>query len=1108
MLTTPRSEKVVIPTSTVPQMPTAGTVGASDLAITLFGPMQVLLYNRPLPRLRSRKALWLLALLTLRHGRPVERGWLAGTLWPDVGESQSSASLRAVLSELRSALGGQCARLQSPSRHTISLDLSDAAVDMLAFDAAVASGDLKGAVALYNGFLLEGCTEEWVAQERAKREQDCLQALQKLATDAIAVGDHITGTAYWQRAVNLDPLWEAARRGLMEGLDRSGDRNAALHVYREFVGIIQRDDPKSAPAEETTALYRRLRAQAHQQASNPVKTTGVSVAPVVRGSLPDTLTELIGREDECAEVAAQLRRSRLVTLTGPGGIGKTRLAVAVAGRISGEYRDGAWLVALESLSDPDLVPQTVARVLGVQEETRRPLAQTLAESLKGKHLLLVLDNCEHLLQASAELSEHLLRQCAGMRVLATSREALGVTGEMAWAVPPLSVPDPDHLPRGQSTLVRVLAGYEGVQLFVERAQAVQKTFELTVKNASAVARICSRLEGVPLALELAAVRVKAMTAEQIAERLGDHLTGQLGLLTGGSRTVLSRQQTLRATLDWSYILLNDPERLLLHRLSVFAGGWDLPAAEQVCAGKGTGANIAPGQILNLLASLVDKSLVTFAAEQPEGAAEAATGGRYRLLEMVRQYASEKLEASGESAAIKDRHTAWFLSLAEETEPHLRGSEPETYLRRLETDYDNFQAALVWSATGTEEPEWGMRLAGALWWFWKIRGRNTEGRQYLNAALERAGGETVAQAKAVNAAGALALNQGDYAASQSLHERSLQIYRNLGDRQGVASVLNNLGNLASHQSKLTMARAFLEESLGICRESNDIKGVSKALSNLGNVMRLLGDYASARACHEECLEIRRSLGDKHGVAHGLANLGNVARLQGDHSTSRALLEESLELRRAVGDIEGVAYTLSHLGTAATTLGDFASARMLYEESLRIRRELGQTRGIAWSLVNLGVVALYEGITGAARTLFEESLSLFRGLNDDGGIAWSLNHLGDVAYRHSEFTQAQAWFEESLNLFRTAGDREGVAENLRDMAAVFGDRKDVQKAARLWGAAEALRENIGAPLPPVEQERYDRQVARIRSSGDSSTFAAAWREGRTLTWEQATIYALGK
>ena len=338
-----------------------------------------------------------------------------------------------------------------------------------------------------------------------------------------------------------------------------------------------------------------------------------------------------------------------------------------------------WLVALEALSEGRLVVQQIASVLGLKEEAGRTPLHSVTQHLRTKRLLLVLDNCEHLLQASAQVASHLLQECAEVRILATSREPLGITGETAWSVPVLSVPDTERLPQGRATLLRVVMSYESVQLFVERAQARQKSFVLNDRNARAVAQVCRQLDGIPLAIELAAARVKAITVEQIVSHLDNHL----GLLTVGNRTAQSRQQTLRATLDWSYALLSEPERSLLKRLSVFADGWVLEAAEQVCVGE----DIEEGHVLNLLTSLVDKSLVLFEEREP-------AGGRYRLLEMVRQYAAEGLLSSGEATLVKTRHRDWFVALAEEVEPHLKGAEQGDWLRRLEWEYDNLRAALA------------------------------------------------------------------------------------------------------------------------------------------------------------------------------------------------------------------------------------------------------------------------------------------------------------------------------------------------------------------------------------------------------------------------------
>ncbi|MCW3052575.1 MAG: hypothetical protein JWN14_1745 [Chthonomonadales bacterium] len=621
---------------------------SSALRITFFGPAHVQVEGAPMSSLRSRKGLWLLALLTLRHDRPVERDWLAGTLWPDMDQSQAFANLRPILSELRRALQGEGVRLQSPDRQTLLLDLMGAEADVAAFDAAVTSkrlSDLALAVALYQGPLLEGCTEEWVFQERAAREQQCLQALQTLAEAASSAGDHATAIGHYQRAVALDPWGDTVRRGWMEALAKSGDRNAALQVYRDYVHLLK-SDPKAVPDEKTSALYMRLRLSMRQQAHPHTVVAAIEETKpsVVTGYLPHALTDLVGREDERLEVVTRLRRARLVTLTGLAGIGKTRLALAVAAESVQEYADGVWLVALEALIEGKRVVSQIASVLGVTERIGQPLLQAVTEHLRKKRLLLVLDNCEHLLEASAQAVAPLLRECADLRILATSREALGITGETAWTVPALAVPDPDYLPQGRATLLRVLMGYESVQLFVERAQTLEKTFQLTSANASAVARICAQLEGIPLAIELAAARITAMPIEQMAARLHDHL----GLLTGGSRIALSRQQTLRATLDWSHALLSEPERRMLRRLSVFIGGWTLEATEVVCVGEG----IETGQVVDLLTALVDRSLVAYEERDPE------SGGRYRMLEIVRQYAGERLKVSEETTTVRERHAAW------------------------------------------------------------------------------------------------------------------------------------------------------------------------------------------------------------------------------------------------------------------------------------------------------------------------------------------------------------------------------------------------------------------------------------------------------------------
>ncbi len=925
------------------------------------------------------------------------------------------------------------------------------------------------------------------------REQNCVQALQQLGDSSLSAGNYETAVGYFQRAASLDPWSDTVRRGWMEALANQGDSNAALQVYREFLNRLK-NDPTAAPDAQTIALYQRLRTEVRQRAGTlPVLTAQVRAVPTMTGYLPHPRTELVGRKEERIEVAAHLRRSRLVTLTGVGGIGKTRLALAVASdavasKSGGEYADGVWLVALEALSDGNLLPRQIASVLGLKEEAGRPLLTSLTEHLRHKNLLLVLDNCEHLLKAGAHLAAHLLQSSAGVHILVTSREALGITGETVRVVPALAVPDPEHLPQADTHLPGVLMGYASVQLFVERTQSVQTAFTLTGENASAVARVCSQLEGIPLAIELAAARGRTMEVEHIANRLDDHLS----LLTGENGAVLPRQQTMRTTLDWSYELLQESERRLLHRLSVFVGGWSLEAAEAVCAEavcadveleaneiQNPKSKIQNHEVLDLLTSLIDKSLVVFGGQPHEA------GGRYHLLEMVRQYAAESLQASGETEQVRARHRDWCVRLAEKAEPELRGADQERWLQRLETEHNNLRAALhycsefrVSSDESSErsvqhsalQAEIGLQLAGALWRFWYIRGHLSEGRHTLERALTTVEAEarTLARAKALNGAGALAYDQSDYAAAQSLFEESLSIRRDLADGRGIA----------------------------------------ETLSNLGNVAHVRGDYVSAKALFEESISLRRELGDRPGLALTLGNLGNLANSRGDLTTARALYEESLHISRGLKDRLGTAWTLRCLGNAVHQQGDVALARTLHEESLSISRELGHKRSIAWALRQVGDVAYAQGDYASARALYEEGLNLTREMGDRRGGAWALKRLGDLSIQEGDYAFAQRQHTESLNLFMAIGDKVGIAEGLEAVALVLLEQEQTHKAVRLWGTADTLRKTIGAPFSTDGKVKYDQMVEQARSTLGEAAFAVAWVEGCALSWEQAAVFALAE
>jgi predicted ATPase/class 3 adenylate cyclase len=648
---------------------------------------------------------------------------------------------------------------------------------------------------------------------------------------------------------------------------------------------------------------------------------------VLPNNLPTPRTSFIGREREMAEVKRMLGMTRLLTLTGAGGSGKTRLALEVAGHLAGLYADGVWFVELAGLSEGELVPQAVAGVLGVLEQPGQPLTQTLAEALHRKMLLLVLDNCEHLVDSVARLLDTLLDSCPRLRVLATSRETLGVEGEMVRRVSSLSVPDTDRLPAAGE-----LTRYDAVRLFVDRVRLRLPNFHLTVENGPAVAEVCRKLEGIPLAIELAAARVSTLSVEQISERL----TNSLKLLTSGGRTATARQRTLRGTLDWSYDLLTEQERILFRRLSVFAGGWTLETAEAVVLAE----DAEESNIVDLLSALADKSLVVVDMTS-EG------GVRYRLLEPVRQYALEKLEKGGELGAIRRRHLEFFLALAEKAEPELVGAEQAEWLKRLEVELDNFRAALSW-AQGHGTTELGLRMGAALWRFWIMRARYGEGHRWLEAALSiENGAPLLVRAKATHVAGYLAAGQGVYLRSQPYLEEALALYRSAGSAEGVAMTLATLGRLESYRGELEQAKALDKESFDKYRKLGDPWQFSSALRALAAdlFVRLLRglayevDATRGVALREEALALCRKWGDSAGIALSLLGLGSLAIDQDNPERAVKHLEESLILAREV--YAGIVpHILVSLGDAALIQGDNERALRVYKEALTMCRETGQ------------------------------------------------------------------------------------------------------------------------------------------------------------------------
>jgi len=678
---------------------------------------------------------------------------------------------------------------------------------------------------------------------------------------------------------------------------------------------------RKQPADRPTSAAEVAQALGQMMPTPALSALLSSRAAAPTTNLPTQLSRFVGREKEVAQLKKRLAENRLVTLTGSGGVGKTRLAIQVASELLSEFPHGAWLVDLASLADPGLVPQTAATVLDVKPQGNQPVLAALTDYLRTKKLLLVLDNCEHLIEACAQLAEALLHTCPGLRLLATSREALGVEGEAAVRVPSLSLPSP------QTATLAAIAEAEAVQLFVERATAALPGFALAESNAPAVAQVCRRLDGIALAIELAASRVKLLKVEQIAARLDDAFR----FLTGGSRTALPRQQTLRATIDWSYNLLSELERRLLCRLSVFAGGWTLEAAEAVCVGEG----IESYEILDLLTQLVNKSLVTAEREQGEEA-------RYRMLETIREYALERLAASGESETIRREHARFFLGLAQEAEPHLTSAARGVWLERLKTEHDNLRAVLHWTRESGEALT-GLQLAGVLLWFWYLLSYLSEGRSWLEGVLAQAAmlDAPAARAKALSSAGNLAWFQGDYTVARSMLEESIAISRASGPlgKPNLAYALLWLGLVTRDQGDPAAARPLLEESVAICREIADQWTLALSLVSLGRTVTLSGDPAAARSTLEEGGTIYREIRDKWGLAVSLNNLGLAALREGDYGRATALYKESAALFWEVGEKIFAARCLEELAWVVSMQGDYGRATRLFGAAEAQRETFG-------------------------------------------------------------------------------------------------------------------------------------------------------------------------
>jgi predicted ATPase/DNA-binding SARP family transcriptional activator len=889
-----------------------GRVESEGLCLFLLGACQIKRLDSPV-RLPTRKTQSLLAYLAL-HPWEHSREKLAALFWGDSTDEEARHSLRMALSTLRGQLGDD---LLLADRETVQLNPANGAwVDAVEFEARAThvlaqSPPDPGAVDLdlYQGDLLPDFYDDWVIDQRERYRQLYVDLLLHLAQHWRTQGEYRRVIDLANRVLTLDRANEAAHRHLMFAFFTLRDRNAALKQYEACVFSL-RDELAVDPSPETLALYTHIK-------TAPLPGAALSQHT---NNLPVPLSSFIGREREIAELRRLLLpaegeldrpRTRLLTVTGPGGAGKTRLAIQVASELADSYRDGVWWVDLTPLTEDERVIETVAKTLGVVALESQALEERLLAYLRQKRVLLVWDNCEHRIAACARLAATLLAHSPYLQILATSREAMDVPGETMWLAPSLSLPESDAALDAAGLLE-----YESIRLFVERASAVRGDFRLAGDNGQAVVRICHALDGMPLAIELAAARAKAMSVAQIADRLGY----RLDLLTVGNRAAAPRHQTLRAAIEWSYDLLGDAERALFRRLAVFTGGWTLEASEAVCLGQG----IAAGQVLHLLALLVDKSLVKLRVQDGEA--------RYRLLETIREYACEKLEAAGEVEEVSRRHCQYFAQFAERARPHLRRASQMEWLRRLDADYDNLRAAIEWALRQNLEPDVtaGLRTAVGIATYWLIRALYLEGCDYLIDLLQ----------------------------ATDLAPMPLRAW-----------ALYGVGELALYRSDYHLSRRNLEQSIAMFETLSDPGGAAYPKVYRSYWYFVDGETDLAFSLWNDCAKQFRSVGDAWGLAWALSFMGRGARESGDFEGNRVYNQEAAVLLRAIGDRFALSTVVSHLGLSDYRQHNYRAARAQFDYRIAVARELN-------ARVSACVAGIWVGYTELGEENYDEAAARFK------------------------------------------------------------------------------------------------------------------------------------
>jgi predicted ATPase/DNA-binding SARP family transcriptional activator len=1036
----------------------------SELRIELLGGFRVragdVVVDEAAWRLRRARGLVKLLALTPEHS--LHREQVIEALWPGHDPATASNSLRQALFVARRALdsgGDDGATRLALTQDVITLGGDGLQVDVEQFEAAAAAAqatasvDLyREAVGLYRGELLpEDRFEEWLGPRRQALRERHLTLLVDLARLHEAGGEHAAALAALQQTLVEDPLHEPAHRMLMLVYALTGRRQRALaqfHLLRESL----RREFEDEPDDETRSLYREILARRldAEDGSAATPAAGRPESPRRRANnLPLQLTTFVGRDRELEDVVGLVRRHRLVTLSGPGGCGKTRLGLEAAAALAHDVDDGIWLVELAGISDVASVASGVAAVLGVESRSARPSEQAVVAHIGERQMLVVLDNCEHLIGACARLAERLLTSCPNLRIIATSREPLHIAGEVDWRVPSLT-------PR------------EAQRLFAERARSASSRFVLSDENTEAVAEVCRRVDGIPLAVELAAARVGVLAVAQIAERLRD----SIGVLVAGRRTALTRQQTLAATLDWSHQLLDEHERALFCRLGVFAGSFDLAAVEGVCSGD-----------LDTLGRLVDKSLVT--VEEHDGTV------RYRLLDTVRHYARERLEQAGQRRRLEARHRAHYLEVAERLKPTIDAGDTRL---RLALEADELRFAL---GTGLRaEPGDSLRLTAALWRYWHDRGDRTEGARWLQAALTAAPEPSALRAEALHGFSVLMMRIGDHDRALTTAEAAVALFRGSSDRQALAEQLHHLGTLAWVFADYQGFERHCAESRGLAEEAGDPAIVASVIHTLGVVAAERNDTAAGRELIGRSIELLRELaGDgaplllpvargggrmptigsrpprlfleqtfvtarrvtpAGAVAYALCDLAAVLRDSGQSDASRELLDESLLRFRQLGDDLGAAQAMCQLGNLLSAEGDHESAAELHAESLAARDAAGDARGVGLSLLAMSVAAARAANPTRARDSVERALQLFERTDDGPGRAASIVQLGYVSADEGRLREARTLQERALSLWTAFAPNTvwspPVLFELAQLDTALGD--PARATDRLRQAAEVL------------------------------------------------------